>query len=149
MDNDITTINDRVVKGDNPVMIEAKEGERIKIRFANIGYLPHKVWYPDGFVITHEDGYPLPEQREETTLTIFPGKRHDMVVSAKRTGRYLFYHSITIPQGDLAKEASRGHQFHDTEHHIQSHNTHKSQKGRDIKEVPLIMIDVTKNGGGE
>ena len=41
MDNDITTINDRAVTGDNPMIMDVRSGEKIRTRFANIGQLPH------------------------------------------------------------------------------------------------------------
>ena len=140
MDNDITTINDRVVKGDNPIMIQAMAGEKIKIRLANIGHLPHKVRYPDGFIITHEDGYPVPEQRRDVALTIFPGKRYDMVITAKRTGKFLFYHSITIPQG-FREGLSKEEPTQDS-----SHNAHESHVGQGVADVPIIILSISKKG---
>lgn len=141
MDNDITTINDRIVKGDSPIMIEARAGEKIKMRLANIGHLPHKVRYPNGFTITHEDGYPVPKPlKKEVALTIFPGKRHDMVISAEAAGKFLFYHSIFIPQGfrdKVAKEVSTEHSSHD------ANESHGVQGATD---VPMIMLNVTKRG---
>lgn len=99
LDNDITTINDKAITGDNPIIMDAKKGERVKIRLANIGYLPHKLTFPKGFIITHEDGYPLPEPKRQNSITIYPGKRHDIVMTADKTEEYLFYHSIDMPQG--------------------------------------------------
>ena len=97
-DYDIITINGKAVTEDAPMVMEVKKGERVRIRLINVGYLPHALRFPDGFTITHEDGYPLVEPRKETSLTIYPGKRYDIVFTAEREGRKPFYHTITFPK---------------------------------------------------
>lgn len=111
MDYDITTINNQVV-GDNPIIIDVKMGERVRIRMANIGFLPHKISFPEGFIVTHEDGYPISEPKRQDSLTIYPGKRHDMVITLDRPGQWPFYHSVNI-SSSFTESLQNGHKGHD------------------------------------
>ncbi|MBI5286249.1 MAG: multicopper oxidase domain-containing protein [Deltaproteobacteria bacterium] len=139
MDRDITTINDRVVDANNPTVMDVKEGERVRIRLANIGFLPHTIGFSDGFVVTHEDGYPLPELKGQDSLTIYPGKRYDITVFAKKVGRFPLYHSITMPKGlkERLAELEGSHQVPAVGH--QHGSSHPSNDG---KGVIFIILDV-------
>ncbi|MBI2876466.1 MAG: multicopper oxidase domain-containing protein [Candidatus Tectomicrobia bacterium] len=95
---DITTLNERVIAAGNPTIVQAGRGERVRIRLAGIGHLPHTLRSDEGFLVTHEDGYPIYQPRKERSLTLYPGKRYDIVVTLDRSGRVPFYHSITLPQ---------------------------------------------------
>ncbi|MBI3353630.1 MAG: multicopper oxidase domain-containing protein [Nitrospirae bacterium] len=148
LDNDITTINERAVTGDNPIVMEAKKGERIRMRLANIGHLPHKIRFAQNFIITHEDGYPISQPKAQDSLTIYPGKRYDIVITAKKSGKEVFYHSIDMPPGvkekltasEDSQKASAAHTHDDSHGH--SNNIHKENKTGVIKEAPIIVLDV-------
>lgn len=135
MDNDITAINNRAVAGDNPQVMEAREGERVRLRIANIGHLPHRLRFPGGFLVTHEDGYPISEPMAREALTIYPGKSHDISIVAG-AGKWPLYHSIELPgpfgsaTGDGAADAS-GH----------GHDEHKHDT-KQVKEDVAIVLDV-------
>ncbi len=138
MDYDITTINGKSIK-DNPVVMEVKAGERIRIRLANLGSLPHALRLPEGFTLTHEDGYLLPEPKKEGFLTIYSGKRHDIVITAEKKGRLSFYHSINFPKPFGADE--KAEHKHD-ESHASHGKTHLEEKGNlktNKEEIALIM----------
>ncbi len=153
MDNDITTINERAVTGNNPIVMEAKQGESIRMRFANIGHLPHKIRLPEGFIVTHEDGYPVPEPKTQDSLTIYSGKTHDVVITAGKPGKMTFYHSINMPKGAwerLKELESPNKQMaeHKHEHSDASHDG--SQEGvaaKSAKELPILELEV--KGGGK
>jgi FtsP/CotA-like multicopper oxidase with cupredoxin domain len=148
MDNDITAINDRAVTGNNPLVMEAKEGERVRIRLANLGQLPHKLRLAEGFIVTHEDGYRISEPKTQDFLTIYPGKRYDIGITAKKSGREVFYHSIEMPLGikeklmetENVQKVSAEHKHDDSHGH--SKDTHKENKTGVVKEVPIIVLEV-------
>lgn len=132
MDNDITTINDRAVTGNNPVIIDVKKGEKIRIRLANIGFLPHTLRFQEGFVITHEDGYRMTEPKGQYSLTIYPGKRYDIVIVASRPGKFPFYHSINFPMPLVEYES---HQEGPDKHDYDDRN-------KPMKEDVVLILDV-------
>lgn len=134
INNDITTINERVITGDNPIIMDIKEGEKIRIRLANIGHLPHQIRFPGGFLITHEDGYPISVPQEQEILTLYPGKRHDIVITTDKLGRWPFYHSIALP-GPFAENVSHN------EDHDKDSDTH-SHEAKSIKEDTILVIAV-------
>ena len=132
MDHDITTINDRVVTGDNPIVMDTKEGKKIRIRLANIGFLPHTLRFQEGFVITHEDGYHMTEPKGQYSLTIYPGKRYDIVIVASRRGEFPFYHSIKFPVSLVEYES---HQEGPDKHDYDDSN-------KPMKEDVILILDV-------
>lgn len=149
MDNDITTINDIVVKGDNPVAIEVKKGEKVKLRLANIGHLPQTLRFRDGFALTHEDGYAVPKPEKKNELVIYPGKRYDITVTADKIGKFPFYQSINLPKGTREKlmESAAAQQQHQDAGHNNGHSKGgHSKDGGDAphlgKEVPILMFNV-------
>lgn len=165
LDNDITTINERAVKGDNPIVMEAKKGERIRMRLANIGHLPHKIRFAQGFIITNEDGYPVSQPKTQDSLTIYPGKRHDIVITAGNPGKWAFYHSVNMPKSagerlqelEFPKKQADEHKHeHPKVSHDSSHDEHKpapegfnreKDKIRANKELPILVLDVRGGGG--
>ncbi|MBI5327054.1 MAG: multicopper oxidase domain-containing protein [Deltaproteobacteria bacterium] len=160
LDNDITTINERAVTGDNPIVMEAKKGERIRMRLANIGHLPHKIRFADGFLITHEDGYLITEPKTQDSITIYPGKRHDIVITAGNPGKMTFYHSVNMPKSAgerLAelespnKQAGEHKHEHPKASHDSSHDEHKTVhesldggngKNNAARELPILVLDI-------
>ncbi len=117
MDYDITTINGKSIT-DSPVVMDVKAGERVRIRLANIGSLPHALRLPEGFTITHMDSYPLPEPRRENSLTLLGGQRYDIVITPDKKGKLSFYHSINFPPTFEQKmaELSKSEHSHDENH---------------------------------
>ncbi|MBI5039199.1 MAG: multicopper oxidase domain-containing protein [Nitrospirae bacterium] len=155
MDNDITTINERVITGDNPIIMDTKEGEKIRIRLANIGQLPHTLRFPGGFLITHEDGYIISVPQEQESLTIYPGKRYDIVITAAKPGRWPFYHSIVMPGGmeERLMEVESPEKAHEGYSHespgvspMVSNDEHEGHTKELVKEVPILVMNVM--GGG-
>jgi len=148
MDNDITTINDRVVNGDNPISIDAKNGEKIRLRLANIGHLPQTLRYPNGFIITHEDGYPVPKLETQNELTIHPGKRFDLSISAEGSEKSVFYHSITMPEGAMQRwmrlqSEKQPSSSHKEAMHGKEHNNIADGSMIHSKEAPIIVLSVS------
>ena len=163
LDNDITTINERVITGDNPIIMDSREGEKIRIRLANIGHLPHTLRFPGGFLITHEDGYIISVTQERESLTIYPGKRYDIVITATKPGRWPFYHSIVMPGGleERLMEVESPEKSHEGHRHESPgvspgkspgdsprkfNDDHEGHTRELVKEVPILVMSVT--GGG-
>lgn len=149
MDNDITTINDIVVKGDNPVIIDMMKGEQIRLRLANIGHLPHKLSFANGFIVTHEDGYAVPEPQKKDELIIYSGKSYDIVLTADRMGNSPFFHSVTMPKGarQLLMEEQAGHtskswQMEDMRAEVSDENVKTPMQMAMEKEVRIIVLKV-------
>jgi FtsP/CotA-like multicopper oxidase with cupredoxin domain len=141
LDNDITAINDKAVTGNNPINMEAKDGERVRIRLANLGQLPHKIKFAEGFIVTHEDGYRISEPKTEDSLNIYPGKRYDIAITAKKSGKAIFYHSIEMPKSAGEKlDELESLQKHDGEHKQERSKVSADKKV--IKELPILVLDV-------
>ncbi len=138
MDNDITAINDRAVTGDNPHVMDARDGERVRVRIANMGHLPHKLRFGKGFLVTHEDGYPISEPMAREALTIHPGKSNDISIVAG-AGKWTFYHSVDMPMPLAAKEGEGAAQT--SGHGHDGHEGHKANIERG-KEAAAIILDV-------
>lgn len=68
------------------------EGERLKVRLANIGFQSHSMHlHGHSFLVTHQDGYKLPAPYRADTLTIGPGDRYDILVDGVNPGVWLFH----------------------------------------------------------
>lgn len=63
------------------------EGETLRLRFINAGQL-HKSMHLHGhkMLVTHIDGYPLPQPHWEDTLSLAPGERKDVYVQGTNPG---------------------------------------------------------------
>ena len=135
MNYDITTINGKSITN-SPAVMDVKAGEKIKIRLANIGSLPHALRLAEGFTITHMDSYPLPEPRKEDSLTLLGGQRYDIVITPDKKGKLFFYHSINFPPTFEQKMAELYHSHHESD---ESERGHEEES---IKEDVAIVMEV-------
>jgi FtsP/CotA-like multicopper oxidase with cupredoxin domain len=64
-----------------------KQGEKIRVRLINIGYVSHSI-HAHGHmtVVTHRDGYPIKDPQHIDTIDIAPGQRVDFVMEAGHPG---------------------------------------------------------------
>lgn len=64
-----------------------KQGEKIRVRLLNIGYLNHSI-HAHGHmtVVTHRDGYPLKDPQHIDTIDLAPGQRVDFIMEADHPG---------------------------------------------------------------
>ncbi|HWI53343.1 MAG TPA: multicopper oxidase domain-containing protein [Symbiobacteriaceae bacterium] len=66
------------------VPIEGKVGEQVKIRFINMGYRAFSIHsHGYGGLITHLDGYPVPQPYQRDVFTINPGERTDVLITMR------------------------------------------------------------------
>ncbi|MGH7407704.1 MAG: multicopper oxidase family protein [Candidatus Methylomirabilales bacterium] len=87
------TINGKSFPATAPLKV--KEGERIRIRLINIGYLVHSMHiHGHGVEVTHMDGHRLREPLHKDTILIGPGERYDFVFTADNPGTWLFHDHI-------------------------------------------------------
>jgi FtsP/CotA-like multicopper oxidase with cupredoxin domain len=74
--------------------IEAKLGERVRIRLVNLGEMVHPM-HSHGFAtkIVGTDGHPVPEAAQLTkdTVTIGPGERYDLEFVADNPGAWVYH----------------------------------------------------------
>jgi FtsP/CotA-like multicopper oxidase with cupredoxin domain len=75
-------------------VMEAKLGERVRIRLVNLGEMPHPM-HSHGFAtkIVGTDGHPVPEAAQllKDTVTIGPGERYDLEFVADNPGAWVYH----------------------------------------------------------
>lgn len=90
---DMFTINGKsfpTTKDVDPMLI--KSGETKRVRMANIGNSEFSMHlHGHGFLVTHKDGYPLPEPYMADTLPISPGERYDIMIEGTNPGQWMFH----------------------------------------------------------
>lgn len=66
------------------VPVEGKVGEQVKIRFINMGYRSFSIHsHGYGGLITHLDGFPVPQPYQRDIYTVAPGERMDVLITLK------------------------------------------------------------------
>lgn len=76
------TVNGKAFPDSVPV--EGKVGERVKIRFLNMGYRTFSIHsHGYGGLITHLDGFPVPQPYQRDIFTIAPGERMDVEITLR------------------------------------------------------------------
>ncbi|MFT8322768.1 MAG: multicopper oxidase family protein [Bacillus sp. (in: firmicutes)] len=87
---DIYTINGK--SGDSVESLKVREGETVRIRLANIGYMTHKMHlHGHKFKVVAIDGQELnkPEEIKDELISIAPGERYDIEFVADNPGEWL------------------------------------------------------------
>ncbi|HYF92127.1 MAG TPA: multicopper oxidase domain-containing protein [Symbiobacteriaceae bacterium] len=76
------TVNGKAFPETTP--IEGKVGEVVKVRFINMGYRPFSIHsHGYGGLITHLDGFPVPQPYQRDVFTISPGERTDVLITLR------------------------------------------------------------------
>lgn len=76
------TVNGKAFPETTP--IEGKVGERVKVRFINMGYRSFSIHsHGYGGLITHLDGYKVPQPYTRDIFTVAPGERMDVEFTMK------------------------------------------------------------------
>ncbi|PLR82240.1 copper oxidase [Bacillus canaveralius] len=86
---DIFTINGK--SGDLIEPLTVKEGEKVRIRLANIGFLSHKIHlHGHNFKVVAIDGQELnePQELKDQLIAIAPGERYDIEFTADNPGEW-------------------------------------------------------------
>jgi len=66
------------------VPVEGKVGEKVKIRFINMGYRSFSIHsHGYGGWITNLDGFPVPQPYQRDVFTVAPGERTDVVITMR------------------------------------------------------------------
>lgn len=66
------------------VPIEGKVGEKVRLRFVNMGYRSFSIHsHGYGALVTHLDGYPVPQPYQRDVITVAPGERMDVTITLK------------------------------------------------------------------
>ena len=85
-------INGKAFPSTDP--IEAKLGERVRIRLVNLGEMVHPM-HSHGFAtkVVGTDGHPVPEAAQllKDTVTIGPGERYDLEFVADNPGAWVYH----------------------------------------------------------
>ncbi|RNB67543.1 multicopper oxidase family protein [Brevibacillus invocatus] len=80
--------------------LQVKEGEKVRIRLVNAGYLSHKMYLPGHeFKIVSTDGQPInnPPLIKDQLLNIAPGERYDIEFVANNPGKWLLEEHSAFP----------------------------------------------------
>ena len=84
------TLNGKSFPATEPIV--ARKGDKVLFRFMNEGLLIHPMHlHGMGMLVTHRDGYALPQPFMCDTLNIAPGERWDAVVDCQEPGVWAFH----------------------------------------------------------
>ncbi len=89
------TLNGKGFPATQPLV--AKVGQKILIRFMNEGMMDHPMHlHGMPMLVTHKDGYPLPQAYQLDTLNVAPGERWDVIVDCQEPGVWALHcHILT------------------------------------------------------
>ncbi len=91
------TINGNAFTDERPNVLLVKPGEKVRVRFINIGYWPHAMhFHGHSFVTTHIDGYKVSGLQRADTVHIIAGQTMDVVFEANQDGRFV-WHCHVVP----------------------------------------------------
>ena len=75
--------------------IRVKKGDIVRIRFFGAGGGIHSMHlHGHDMLVTHKDGYPLPNPYYADTVLLGPGERYDVIVEMKNPGRFIFHDHV-------------------------------------------------------
>ena len=86
---DIFTINGK--SGNSIEPLKVKEGEKVRIRLVNVGYMSHKIHlHGHDFKVAAIDGQELnkPKELKDQVISIAPGERYDIEFTANNPGEW-------------------------------------------------------------
>lgn len=91
------TINGNAWTDEYPNVIAATQGQKIRVRFINMGNWPHNMHF-HGHTLTQltQDGRPTPGRPQSDSVAIIPGERKDYVFEADQDGRWV-WHCHIVP----------------------------------------------------
>ncbi len=93
--DDVTSDESRLFSQPLSSLVQAAPGERILIRFANLGFLDHSIVFPGLEVdVLGRDARYVPDSAQRTatdTIQIGPGESRDVFFTAPAAGTYAFY----------------------------------------------------------
>lgn len=93
---DTFMINGKSYPNTDPV--EIREGETVKLRFVNAGQNPRSIHlHGHHMLVTHNDGYPLPNPHWEDTIGLAAGERVDVLVTGTNPGIWSLHDHGGIP----------------------------------------------------
>ncbi|WP_047982427.1 MULTISPECIES: multicopper oxidase family protein [Ornithinibacillus] len=85
---DIFTMNGKTYENNEPLFV--KEGETVKLRFVNAGYMAHQIHIPVDYKVTHVDGQKVnnPQIIAGSVIEVAPGERVDVEFVADGSGDF-------------------------------------------------------------
>lgn len=88
-------INGKAFPDTVPLVVD--EGETVKLRMMNVGEELHSMHiHGHNFLVTHRDGYPVPQPFRVDTLSIAPGERYDVIMEMDNPGYWAFHDHIGL-----------------------------------------------------
>ncbi|MGX1373301.1 FtsP/CotA-like multicopper oxidase with cupredoxin domain [Priestia megaterium] len=131
---DLYTINGK--SANNMETLKVTEGDTVKIRLVNAGYISHKIHlHGYEFKIVSTDGQPInnPAIIKDQTVTVAPGERYDLVFKANNPGTsYIESHDDTDAAKNMVAKIV--------------YDSSKKANDKLNPEEPLPNVDITKYG---
>lgn len=87
---DLYSVNGK--SGSLVIPLTVKEGDKVRLRLINAGYLPHQIHlHGHEFKVTATDGQPIndPDLLKDNVVNIGPGERYDIEFTADNPGKWL------------------------------------------------------------
>ncbi|MGG6447417.1 multicopper oxidase family protein [Pseudobacillus badius] len=131
---DLYTINGK--SGDSIPSLTVKEGERVKIRLVNAGYMLHRIHlHGHKFKVISTDGQPIknPGELEDSLVEIAPGERYDLEFIADNPGTWFIE---SHDESDSAKGMKTKIVYEGTD----------EKKDQSNQSEQLPVLDITKYG---
>lgn len=136
---DLFTINGK--SGDLVEKLQVKEGDKVRLRFVNAGYMSHNIHiHGQDIKVIATDGQPInnPTEVKDQLLTIAPGERYDVEFTANNPGKwYIECH------GDM--EGSKGMKAV-IEYEGSKEMTDKANENEDLPKIDLTTYGTKKVG---
>ncbi|MFD1130657.1 multicopper oxidase family protein [Paenibacillus sp. PDC88] len=133
---DIYTINGK--SGDSIDKLTVNEGDKVRIRLVNAGYISHKMHlHGHDFKVISSDGQPIndPEVIKDQLISIAPGERYDIEFTANNPGSWLLEE-----HGDKSKNMKTVIQYDGSD--TQKDNSNSSE---DLRVFDLAQYGVLVN----
>jgi FtsP/CotA-like multicopper oxidase with cupredoxin domain len=91
--SDYFSVNAKSFPASQPIRV--KKGDVVRLRIYGAGGETHNM-HPHGhdMLITHKDGYPLPQPYYVDTISVGPGERYDAILKMENPGLFIFHDHV-------------------------------------------------------
>ncbi|MBT2692357.1 multicopper oxidase family protein [Bacillus sp. ISL-55] len=136
---DIFTINGK--SGNSIEPLKVKEGEKVRIRLVNVGYMSHKIHlHGHDFKVAAIDGQELnkPKELKDQVISIAPGERYDIEFTANNPGEWFIE-----CHGDMEGSSGMNTKI---QYENSTDSADKSNKSEDLPEFSFMNYGGSEKG---
>ncbi len=88
-------LNGRAFPNTMPIRVE--KGDVVRLRLFGAGGGTHYLHtHGHSFLVTHKDGFPLPQPYEADTIAVGPGERYDLIYTADNPGIFIMHDHVDM-----------------------------------------------------